>query len=130
MNQMGRGGLRVTVRAGNRDVRILSAHLIERYGYVVMTATSAKEALRIAAENSRRIDLLLTDLIMPELSGAEVAERVSELVLGVKILFMSGYADDLALRNGILTPGAAFLEKPFSATDLAAKVRETLDTAA
>jgi two-component system cell cycle sensor histidine kinase/response regulator CckA len=111
-------------------LRTLTATLLERHGYVVITATSANEALRIAEDNSRRIDLLLTDLIMPELSGPAVAERVSELVPGVKVLFMSGYADDLVLRNGILSPGAAFLEKPFSATDLASKVRATLDTAA
>jgi len=109
-------------------LRTLTAKLLERYGYVVIAATSAHEALRIAADNSRRIDLLLTDLIMPELSGAAVAERVSEIVPGVKILFMSGYADDMVVRDGILAPGAAFLEKPFSATDLAAKVRATLDT--
>jgi two-component system cell cycle sensor histidine kinase/response regulator CckA len=111
-------------------LRTLTAKLLERYGYVVIAATSANEALRIAKENSRRIDLLLTDLIMPGLSGAAVADRVSELVPGVKVLFMSGYADDIVVRDGILAPGAAFLEKPFSATDLAAKVRETLDTAA
>jgi FixJ family two-component response regulator len=64
---------------------------------------------------------------MPRLSGPEVAEQVSELVPGVRILFMSGYADDIVLRNGTLSAGDAFLEKPFSATDLAAKVRETLD---
>ena len=97
---------------------------------MVIAAESANEALLIAGENSRRIDLLLTDLIMPGLSGAAVAERVTELVPGVKVLFMSGYADNVVVRNGNLAPGAAFLEKPFSATDLAAKVRETLDSAA
>ena len=96
----------------------------------MIAAESANEALLIAEENSRRIDLLLTDLIMPGLSGAAVAERVTELVPGVKVLFMSGYADNVVVRNGNLAPGAAFLEKPFSATDLAAKVRETLDNAA
>ena len=64
---------------------------------------------------------------MPGLSGPAVAERVSKLVLGVRVLFMSGYADDIVLRTGTLAAGDAFLEKPFSATDLATKVRETLD---
>ena len=124
-------GLETILLAEDEEpLRTLTARLLERHGYVVITATSADEALRIAAENSRRIDLLLTDLIMPGLSGAAVAERVSELVPGVKVLFMSGYSDDTVVRNGILAPGAAFLEKPFSSTDLAAKVRATLDTAA
>ena len=124
-------GLETILLAEDEEpLRTLTAKLLERHGYVVITATSADEALRIAAENSRRIDLLLTDLIMPGLSGSTVAERVSELVPGVKVLFMSGYSDDIVVRNGILAPGAAFLEKPFSSTDLAAKVRATLDTAA
>jgi CheY-like chemotaxis protein len=124
-------GLETILLAEDEEpLRTLTAKLLERHGYVVFTATSADEALRIAAENSRRIDLLLTDLIMPGLSGSAVAERVSELVPGIKVLFMSGYSDDIVVRNGILAPGAAFLEKPFSSTDLAAKVRATLDSAA
>ena len=66
---------------------------------------------------------------MPELSGSALAERVSELLPDVRVLFMSGYADEVVTRNGTLTPGSAFLEKPFNANDLAAKVRETLDAA-
>ena len=108
-------------------LRRLTEMLLERNGYAVISARSANEALLIAAENSRRIDLLLTDLVMPGLSGPAVADRVSELVPGVRVLFMSGYADDIVLRNGTLSAGDAFLEKPFSANDLAAKVRETLD---
>ena len=83
----------------------------------------------VAARNGRTIHLLLTDLVMPELSGTALAERVCELVPDVRVLFMSGYADDVVTRNGSLTPGSAFLEKPFSANELAAKVRETLDAA-
>ena len=87
------------------------------------------EAVEIAARNGRTIHLLLTDLVMPELSGTALAERVCELVPDVRVLFMSGYADDVVTRNGSLTPGSAFLEKPFSANELAVKVRETLDAA-
>ena len=124
------GSETILLAEDEEPLRRLTATLLERHGYVVIAAESANEALLIAEENSRRIDLLLTDLIMPGLSGAAVAERVSELVPGVKVLFMSGYSDDIVVRNGNLAPGAAFLEKPFSATDLAAKVRETLDNAA
>ncbi len=124
------GSETILLAEDEEPLRRLTATLLERHGYVVIAAESANEALIIAEENSRRIDLLLTDLIMPGLSGAAVAERVTELVPGVKVLFMSGYADNIVVRNGNLAPGAAFLEKPFSATDLAAKVRETLDNAA
>jgi PAS domain S-box-containing protein len=123
------GSETILLAEDEESVRTLTATLLERSGYVVIAAASADEALRIAEEDSRRIDLLLTDLIMPGLSGSVVAERVSELVPGVKVLFMSGYTDDVVVRNGNLAPGAAFLEKPFSAADLAAKVRETLDMA-
>jgi PAS domain S-box-containing protein len=124
-----RGAETILLVEDDESVRRLAAIMLERLGYLVLEATSVNDALRIAAEESRPIDLLLTDLIMPELSGSAVAERVSELVRGVKILFMSGYADDVALRSGNLPPGASFLEKPFTSADLATKVREALDTA-
>ena len=108
-------------------LRRLSARILEQRGYTVIAAETATEAVRIAEQNGRTIDLLLTDLVMPELSGTALAERVSELIPDIRVLFMSGYADDVVSRNGALTPGSAFLEKPFSANDLATKVRETLD---
>jgi two-component system, cell cycle sensor histidine kinase and response regulator CckA len=111
------------------SLRRLTEILLERRGYAVISARSSEEAVAMAAENVRRIDLLLTDLVMPRLSGAEVAQRVGELVPGIRVLFMSGYADDVVLRSGTLSASDAFLEKPFSANDLATKVRETLDAA-
>jgi PAS domain S-box-containing protein len=109
------------------SLRALSARILEKYGYEVITAESATDALRIVGRNGRRFDLLLTDLIMPELNGAALAERVQQLVPGIRVLFMSGYADDVVTKNGVLQPGAPFLEKPFTANELAAKVRELLD---
>ena len=111
----------------HESLRRLTEDFLEERGYAVIAARSADEAVAIAAENSRRIDLLLTDVVMPNLSGPEVAQRVSELVPGIKILYMSGYADDIVLRSGTLSAGDAFLAKPFNTQDLAAKVRETLD---
>jgi DNA-binding response OmpR family regulator len=81
----------------------------------------------VIAATSSGIDLLLTDLIMPELNGRELAEQVTELVPSIGILFMSGYADEAVARNGALEPGAAYLEKPFSAAELGQKVRAILD---
>jgi CheY-like chemotaxis protein len=109
------------------SLRQLTARMLEKYGYEVVAAESATEALRIVEGNGRKFDLLLTDLIMPELSGGALAKQVSALVPGIRVLFMSGYADDVVTRNGSLAPGTPFLEKPFSANDLASKVRETLD---
>jgi two-component system, cell cycle sensor histidine kinase and response regulator CckA len=109
------------------SLKRLTARILENHGYEVIAADTATEAVAIAARNGRTIHLLLTDLVMPELSGTALAERVCELVPDVRVLFMSGYADDVVTRNGSLTPGSAFLEKPFSANDLATKVRETLD---
>jgi CheY-like chemotaxis protein len=111
------------------SLRRLTARILERSGYDVIAAETATEAVSIAERNGRKIDLLLTDLVMPELSGSALAERVSELLPDVRVLFMSGYADEVVTRNGTLTPGSAFLEKPFNANELAAKVRETLDAA-
>jgi two-component system cell cycle sensor histidine kinase/response regulator CckA len=111
------------------SLRRLSARILEQRGYDVIAAESATEAVRLAGETDRTIDLLLTDLVMPELSGTELATRVCKLIPNIRVLFMSGYADDVVARNGALTPGSSFLAKPFSANDLATKVRETLDAA-
>ena len=109
------------------SLRHLTARMLEKHGYKVVAAESATEALRIVLENGRTFDLLLTDLIMPELSGGTLAKEVTKLVPGIRVLYMSGYSDEVVTRNGSLEAGAPFLEKPFSANDLAAKVRETLD---
>ena len=111
------------------SLRRLTARILEHRGYEVIAAETATEAVSIAERNGRKIDLLLTDLVMPELSGSALAARVCELLPDVRVLFMSGYADEVVTRNGTLTPGSAFLEKPFNANELAAKVRETLDAA-
>ena len=107
------------------SLRKLITLLLTQRGYDVITAETPTDVLRIARE-SDRIDLLLTDLVMPEISGRALAEQVSKVAPGIRVLFMSGYSDDAVTRNGSLEPGAAFLEKPFTGHALAAKVRETL----
>jgi two-component system, cell cycle sensor histidine kinase and response regulator CckA len=103
--------------------------MLERSGYTVLATRSAEEALRLAGDPETPIDLLLTDLVMPEMSGRELAGRILEEVPGVRVLYMSGYADEAVTRDGALDAGTAFLEKPFSARDLARMVRTTLDAA-
>lgn len=85
----------ILVAEDEPSLRALSARILEKYGYEVIAAESAPDALRIVEANGRRFDLLLTDLIMPELSGAELAARVQQIAPAVRVLFMSGYADDV-----------------------------------
>ena len=109
------------------DVRNLSLRILEREGYVVLSAASGQAALTLATSHDGRIHLLLTDVVMPGLSGREVAEQLAALRPGIRVLFMSGYTDNVIAQRGVLDPGMAFLSKPFTPETLAAKVRDVLD---
>jgi two-component system cell cycle sensor histidine kinase/response regulator CckA len=102
--------------------------MLERYGYHVLTASAPSEALLLAKRNSGAIHLLLTDLIMPEMSGRELAREVAMLCPDTACLFMSGHTGETIAHHGILEQGIHFIHKPFSKQALAAKVREVLDT--
>jgi|GEM_PF-1175390 len=97
-------------------------------GYVVLPAPSPAAALRLCAEHAGQIHLLLTDVVMPEMSGVELAGRVTAVRAETKVLFMSGYADDTIGRHGILEPGINFIAKPFGSIELCNKVRDVLGT--
>jgi DNA-binding response OmpR family regulator len=105
----------------------LAARILQFHGYQVLTAGSGTEALRLAAEYKRPIDLLLTDLVMPGMNGKELAERLQHHFPGLRILYMSGYSDDVLARPGALDRGASFMPKPFSMEILAQNVRAALD---
>ena len=109
------------------SVRTLAAGMLRRRGYTVLATGSVEEALRLATNKDQRIDLLLTDLVMPEMNGQELAKGIIERIPTVRVLFMSGYADEAVTRHGAIEAGAAYLEKPFTGRDLAHMVRETLD---
>jgi two-component system cell cycle sensor histidine kinase/response regulator CckA len=108
-------------------VRVAARQILERFGYTVLEAANGTDALR-AAQNGVAIDLLLTDVVMPEMSGRELVDRFAKLRPKTKVLFMSGYTDDAIVRHGVLRPGTAYLQKPFSPDTLARKVREVLDS--
>jgi two-component system cell cycle sensor histidine kinase/response regulator CckA len=108
-------------------VRVAVRQSLERFGYTVIEAPNGAVALS-AAEHTRTIDLLLTDVVMPEMSGRELAERFTQIRPNTHVLFMSGYTDDAIIRHGVLRPGTAYIQKPFSAELLANKVREVLDS--
>jgi CheY-like chemotaxis protein len=101
--------------------------MLERLGYTVLTAGTPSEALRLAAAHLGEIRLLITDVVMPEMNGRDLAERITGLKPGLKCLFMSGYTSNVIAHRGVLDRGVHFIQKPFSLKDLAVKVREALE---
>ncbi len=108
-------------------VRAAARTVLLRYGYEVIEAPTGKAALAIAAKKQQRIDLLLTDVVMPEMSGRELAEEFDKVRPEAPVVFMSGYTDDAVVRHGILTASVAYLQKPFSGEALAGKLRSVLN---
>lgn len=107
-------------------VRAVTKRALSRFGYSVLPARGGEEALRLAGEHDH-IDLLLTDIMMPGMNGVEVASQVTEVRPDIRVFYMSGYADQDLVRQGLLTPGTRFLQKPFTPQELAERVREILD---
>jgi DNA-binding NtrC family response regulator len=107
-------------------VRALAQAILERYGYTVLAARTVQDALHFAQEGARPIHLLLTDTIMPVMSGPQLAEAVLSIRPDTKILYMSGYTDKAFTYTVARDPGTAFLQKPFTPQTLAGKVREVL----
>lgn len=107
------------------SIRKMVCAMLEQIGYGVIEASDGVEALRIL-ESLRPVHLVLTDMIMPQMSGTELARRLSQLRPDLRVLFMSGYTNDPVVRKVGRTP-SIFLPKPFTASDLARKVRQALD---
>jgi PAS domain S-box-containing protein len=111
------------------EILKMTRTMLEQKGYSVLSAVSPVSAIRIARARTDRIHLLITDVIMPEMNGRDLAEQVRGLFPEIKLLFMSGYTANVIVHQGMLNDGVAFLQKPFSINELAEKVREVLDTA-
>jgi two-component system cell cycle sensor histidine kinase/response regulator CckA len=112
-----------------QSVRALIRRLLAGNGYTVLEAGGAGEALETARRHSGRIHLLLTDVVMPEMSGSDLAAGFVALRPEGRVIFMSGYTDDAVVRHGLVGEGLNFLQKPFTPDALALKVREVLDAA-
>jgi len=96
-------------------------------GYNVLEAGNPENALAICAHYEGPVHLLLTDVVMPRMSGPVVAQKVTALRPGIKVLYMSGYTDDAIVHHGVLSEGMPFIQKPFSPVSLRQKIREVLD---
>lgn len=107
-------------------VRMVAERALARYGYDVLPASGGEEALRLAREHKDSIRLLLTDIMMPGMNGVEVAAGVSRILPSIQVFYMSGYADQDLVRQGLLKPGTHFLQKPFTPRELADRVGEIL----
>jgi len=108
-------------------VRAVTRQVLERQGYTVLEAAHGAAALQTAAGHPGPIHLLLTDVVMPVLSGRQLADQLARLRPDAKVLYASGYTDDAVVRHGVLEAGISYLQKPFTADSLARKVREVLD---
>ncbi len=122
-----RGNERILVVEDEVAVRNLAAYMLRRQGYAVLEAANGEDALRLAKKQSEKIDLLLTDTVMPKMSGNVLADQFKKQYPNTKILFTSGYTDKQDVQNRIVKAGVDFIPKPFSAGELARKVRIVLD---
>ena len=108
------------------SILLLGKRMLESIGYRVLTAGTPGEALWLAEQNAGEIHLLITDVVMPEMNGRDLAKRLLSLYPGLKRLFMSGYTADVIAHHGVLDEGVHFIQKPFSKTELSTKVRKIL----
>ncbi len=123
-----RGSETVLVVEDEARVRDITVRMLEARGYHVLSAADGSHALALAQEHGH-IDLLVSDVIMPDVSGPQVAERLRTAHPDMRMLFVSGYSDDAVVRHGVHDAGLAFLQKPYTGSQLACKIREILDTA-
>ena len=121
------GGETVLLAEDDTALRAVASRILRRSGYQVLEAHNGRHALEICAGHAGPVHLLLTDMVMPEMSGYELGEQVAASHPAMRILFMSGYSHELLARQGVTRNGSAYIEKPFTGEALAAKVREVLD---
>ena len=122
-------GGRETVLLAEDDpsVRAIVSEVLAQKGYRVLRAPDGQAALEMARGHPEEISLLVTDIVMPGMTGRELAEALTAERPGLRVLYMSGYTDDAVVRHGVLQEGMPYLQKPFAPHALSSKVREVLD---
>jgi two-component system, cell cycle sensor histidine kinase and response regulator CckA len=123
-----RGNETVLLVEDDQAVRALAERVLQGAGYRVLTATDGNNAVTLFKSHPGAISLLLTDVVMPQMNGRQLAQRLLELEPGLRVLYMSGYTDNTIARHGVLEEGTLFIAKPFTAKELARRVRNALDT--
>jgi PAS domain S-box-containing protein len=120
------GGARILVVEDEEALRGLLGEILAKFGYEVTLAANGGEALLLVEEQGLKPDLVITDMVMPGLTGSALSERLRRKHPGLKVLFMSGYTEDTIIHDGALDPGTPFIQKPFTIRGIAEKVREVL----
>ena len=118
--------LRILLVEDEAGIRRLFQELLASYGYKVLTAQDGEAGVTVGSSYSGPIDLLVTDVVMPNLSGVEMAQRLLSKYPQLKVLYMSGYTQDVIAHKGVLENDTAFINKPFSQEDLGNKIRSIL----
>jgi DNA-binding NtrC family response regulator len=124
---MPKGTETILVVEDEDEVRKLALGILSKQGYRVLEASHGGDALLMMEQTREPVQLLLTDVVMPGISGPDFARRLKFIYPDLKVLYMSGYADNMIFQQGILDHAMAFLQKPFTVERLAGKVREVLD---
>jgi CheY-like chemotaxis protein len=127
VKEVPRGTETILIVEDEEDVLKLAERILGRQGYTVLQTSSTSKALEICKERKDPLHLILTDVVMPQMSGRELIERCRETRQDFKILYMSGYTDNAITHHGVLEKGMNYLQKPFTVDGLARKVREVLD---
>ena len=128
--ELPRGGETVLLAEDDDSVRVVMGEVLRDLGYQVLEAREGREALAIAASYAGRIDILLTDVVMPGFGGSELRRRLDATRPGLRVVYISGVMDDVIAQHGCVDPGAVFLQKPFSPWSLASRLRQALDAPA
>jgi PAS domain S-box-containing protein len=128
VDELSRGSETILLAEDEEAVRSFARELLESRGYQVLEAKGGHEALEVGGRYKKRIHLLLTDVVMPQMSGAELVKHLAPLHPETKVLYMSGYGDHAVVQHGLLDASTVFLRKPFTADVLARKLREVLDS--
>jgi two-component system, cell cycle sensor histidine kinase and response regulator CckA len=122
-----RGSETILLVEDEENVRSLVRDFLQNNGHTVLEAPNGAEAVRLAESHTGHIDLLVSDVIMPQMSGRELCDELRRRMPDLKVLFISGYTDDAVVRHGVVEGDVAFLQKPFSMRSLLSKIREVLD---